>query len=88
MTEEISKDARGYFIPMVDIQQAVRNGKGITPEDAPFSLTAEATASIRWKIACPCGQCQYYAIEIFEDGRWISHHHHKTGSIGEGTWKD
>jgi hypothetical protein len=79
---ELLKRVRGYFIEASKIQDACESGLGFHDED--IDLTSFEVRVICHHLPCPCGRCEYYAIEIFpKERRWVSHHHSK-GKLKEG----
>jgi hypothetical protein len=73
--------ARGYFILASKIHKAYSEDKGII-EDG-ISLKNWEVARIAPE-ACPCGDCDYYVVELFPDERrWIAHHNSE-GIFREG----
>ena len=59
-------------------------------EDEPYvkignlKISASDADDIVSESSCPCGNCQYYTLELFSDGRYHVHHHGR-GIIKSGT---
>ncbi len=82
MAEE-GKATRGEFISALDLKQALYDSEELKEGD--ITLSAKQIRRIWNHVICPCGQCQYYAVEFFSDGRYVVHHHTK-GVMSEGNY--
>ena len=75
---------RGVFIPANVFQQATSWSHDTDFEG--ITLNYDQKIMIAQTLPCPCGVCDYYAIELFTDGKWVSHHHTK-GVVKRGKYK-
>jgi len=74
---------RGEFIAAETLKEKFREVEGITEGD--ITLTAKQVRGIWNDVICPCGQCQFYSVELFQDGNYVVHHHTK-GVMSKGNF--
>jgi len=66
---------RGVFVPAENIMYQLRRTYEDNFKYEDIHITRKQLQSIANNLPCPCGNCKYYTVELFDNGKWVSHHH-------------
>ena len=77
------RSERGHFVTVEAARSAVHRGRGISADG--LWVPKMQLAKVMSRVSCPCGHCEYYAVEFYADGRYVVHHE-ASGMRKKGRW--